>query len=197
MKVTSALALFFTAVVLAGCAGTDFKRPGPEAFALGKSTEADVTQVLGKPRQTGEVLQDGKKLHEIGYAYALNTGVGAYPGVIGARSQSYTFYNDVMVKNDFNSSFATDVTDFDENKVSQIVKGQSTKADVIKVFGKPTGEAIYPVAKNAGDDALLYTYSQVSGSAFNLKFYKKNLIVYLNANGVVAEVAYTSSGSKN
>ncbi|MCQ4273299.1 hypothetical protein NA655_19875 [Pseudomonas kuykendallii] len=197
MKLKGAVSMVvLAAALLSGCAGSNFVRPAADALATGTSTKSDVVQKLGKPERTGEITKNDKKLDVATYVYAQNTGVGAYPGVIAARSLTYTFLDGVLTSQEFMSSFKEDVTDFDGDKVPMIIKGKSTRADVVSLLGKPTGEAIFPVIPQQNEKALIYSYSQTTGTVFNLKFYSKSLVVSFDPNDVVSNVEYTSSGSK-
>lgn len=196
---TNALRLLLVAVsaaFLAGCAGTNFKRPDAGALEVGKSTSAQVSQVMGAPQQTGELLRNGEKLKSVRYAYAEGAGSGKYPGVTPARAQVFLTFNDLLVAEEFVSSFPTDATDFDDAKISAIVKGKSNRADVVALLGNPNGRGIYPFIKNKGETALIYSYSHVKGSVFNMKLYSKSLVVSFDASGIVSEVEYKSNGEK-
>lgn len=189
-------ALACLATVLTGCAGKDFVRPAEGEIELGKSSEADVSKRMGEPYQKGEITKNDKQLKVARYAYASTGGEPAYPNVTPARAIAFTYYNGVVTSQDFVSSFKSDSTDFDESKISSIVKGKSTRQDVIALFGKPAGEAIYPMIKGQNDRAIMYSYSHVTGSVFNMKFYRKELIVSFDSSGLVSDVDYTSSGEK-
>lgn len=182
--------------LLSGCAGTDFVRPAEGVLVVGKSTQADVTAKMGSPYQTGDLTKNEKQLKVVQYAYASTGGESAYPEVTPARVMAFTFYNDKLTSQEFISSFKQDSTDFDGSKVPSIVKGKSTTAEVVALFGKPTGEAIYPVIKGMDDRAYIYSYSQAKGSAFNMKFYQKSLAVSFNSAGVVTDVDFVSSGDR-
>jgi hypothetical protein len=185
-----------TVAALAGCAGTNFKRPDPTALTLGKSTQAEITQVMGSPVQTGETLRNGEKFKVSRYAYAEGAGTGKYPGVVPARAMVFMTHQDLLVADEFVSSFPDDATDFDDAKVSAIVKGKTTRQEVQALLGTPNGRGIYPFVKNKGDVASVYSYSHAKGNVFNMKFYSKNLIVSFDASGIVSDVEYTSSGEK-
>ncbi|MCR5883869.1 hypothetical protein LRS03_13795 [Rhizobacter sp. J219] len=189
-------AALVTTAVLAGCAGTNFKRPDPGALEVGKSTSAQVTQVMGPAPQTGESLRNGEKLKVHRYAYAEGAGTGKYPGVVPARAIVFLTHNDLLVAEEFVSSFPTDATDFDDSKVASIVKGKSTRSEVNALLGKPNGKGVYPFIKTKGESADIYSYSHAKGSVFNMKFYSKNLIVSYDAKGTVSDVEYTSTGEK-
>lgn len=184
------------AAALAGCAGTNFKRPDAQALALGKSTSADVVRVMGSPSGTGEALKNEQKVSLMRYAYAEGAGTGLYPGVVPARAMTFMTFNDVLVGQEFVSSFPQDGTDFNEAKMTSITKGKSTRSDVISLLGAPSGEAIYPIIKKQGDTALLYTYGQAKGSVFDMKFFSKSLVVSIGPDQVVTDVEYSSSGNK-
>lgn len=190
------LLVFAVAALMAGCAGTNFKRPDAGALTTGKSTFADVTRVMGPPEQTGEGLKNGEKLRHLRYVYAEGAGVGRYPGVVPARAMVFSLFNDLVVAQEFVSSFPEDATDFDESKVSAIVTGRSSRADVLRALGNPNGDAIHPVIRNRGEVAILYSYSHAKGSAFNMKFYAKSLLVSFGPDGVVSDVEFSSSGEK-
>ncbi|MBI3346635.1 MAG: hypothetical protein HY020_05425 [Burkholderiales bacterium] len=185
-----------SATFLVGCAGTNFKRPDAGALEVGKSTAAQVAQVMGAPQQTGELLRNGEKLKQSRYAYAEGAGSGKYPGVTPARAQVFLTFNDLLVAEEFVSSFPNDATDFDDSKIGSIVKGKSTRADVIALLGNPNGRGIHPFIKNKGETAFIYSYSHVKGSVFNMKFYAKSLVVSFDAGGLVTDVEYTSNGEK-
>ncbi|MDR0577920.1 MAG: outer membrane protein assembly factor BamE [Candidatus Accumulibacter sp.] len=184
------------ALVMTGCAGTNFTRPTGDDLVLGKSSLSDVVKKMGDPRQTGELMKNDQMLKVAKYAYAAAGGESAYPGVTPARALVFTFFRDTLASHEFVSSFKQDSTDFDSQKISSIVKGKSTRQDVTALFGKPSGEAIYPVIKGSGDRAFIYTYTQVKGGIFTLKIFSKTLIVSFGNDGVVSDVEYTASGDQ-
>lgn len=184
------------ALFLAGCAGTNFVRVTDEALVLGQTTQAQISARLGSPYLEGVVTKNEQQLKTASYAYASTGGEAAAEGVTAARSQGFYFFNDKLVGYEFSSSWKEDSTDFDSGKVSQIKKGESTRHDVVRLLGNPGGKYIYPVIPNANEEALNYLYSQTKGSAFNLKFHQKLLVVTFNKQGVVTNVEYTESGQK-
>lgn len=196
MKIARCFLALVCVVILSGCAGTDFKRPEPQSLVVGKSTSSDVTRVMGAPLQTGEVLKNNEKIRTARFAYAEGAGTGRYPGVVPARAMVFSTFNDLLVGQEFVSSFPADVTEFDETKISSITKGKSTRADVLSLLGKPNGEAVYPLIKNRTEVGIIYSYSHVKGSVFDMKFYSKVLIVSFDANTVVTDVEYVSSGER-
>jgi hypothetical protein len=192
----SAAMLASTVLALSGCAGTDFVRPAEGELVIGKTTSADVSAKLGNPVQTGELTKNDQQLKVVRYAYAVSGGESGYEGVTPARSQSYFFFKDVLAGHQFVSSFKVDLTDFDGKKVASIVKGKSTRQDVVALLGKPSGEAVYPLIKGTQDRAFIYGYSQFKGTVFTPKMHSKTLLVSFDNAGIVTDVDYTVNGEQ-
>lgn len=183
-------------VLLTGCAGTNFVRVTDEALVLGQTTPEQVTARLGSPFQEGVVTKNNQQIKTASYAYASSGGEGAAEGVTPARSQGFYYFSNKLVGHEFTSSWKEDSTNFDSGKVSQIKKGESTRSDVVRILGNPGGKYIYPVIPNNDEDAVNYLYNQTKGTAFNLKFYQKLLVVTFNKQGIVTNVELTESGQK-
>jgi hypothetical protein len=192
------IAVFIT-VFLTACAGTDFKKVEINQLAYGSDTPETIKQKLGEPYGEGTVTKNEKQFKTMSFVYASTGGSAAYKGVTAARSQGFYFFQNKLVGHEFTSSFAIDSTDFDESKVSEIKEGSTTIQEVIELLGGPGGEWVYPLVKNANEKAKIYLYSHMTGSAFafNLKFYRKSLVVTHDENGIVTEVTYASSGTKS
>jgi hypothetical protein len=184
-------------LLLSGCVGTDFKRPEAGTLQLGKSTTADLLKAMGQPRQTGAVLKNSLLIKQLTYVYATKIGAAPIaPGVTPVRVMVFSTAGDVLVGQLFMSSFKDDATDFDATKVVGVVKGRTTKSQVLALFGPPDGEAIFPVVNRKEDTAFIYAYSQTSGSAFNLRFYRKVCTLSFGPNDVVSNVEFEESGSR-
>ena len=194
MKTIFAAALI---VGLLGCAGKDFVRPDPATLKNGETTYAQVTERFGKPFAEGSTTKNEKTVKSISYAYASLGGRPAKEGVVPARGMGLYFYNDTLVGYEFLSSWAEDSSDFDESKMNQIVKGLTTRAEVVQLLGRPSGFAIYPMIKAATGEAAVYVYMEVSGGPFTgRKTFRKSLIVAFDDKGIVTDVDFTSTGTK-
>ncbi|WP_145964065.1 hypothetical protein [Chromobacterium phragmitis] len=152
--------------------------------------------VMGAPQQRGESLKNEQTLQLNRYVYASTAGTARYPSVTPARSMVFSTFKDVLVGQEFNSSFAEDASEFDDAKISALQKGKTTKAEVIAMLGQPSGQAIYPIIKSKTGKGMIYAYSHVTGTVFNMKMYSKLLIVSLDEQDIVSDVEYTSSGDK-
>jgi hypothetical protein len=184
-------------VGLLGCAGRDFVRPDANALKNGQTTYAEATATLGKPFAEGSVTKNDKTVKHVSFAYASLGGKPVKEGVVPARAIGLYFYNDTLVGYEFISSWAEDNTDFDEGKTNQIVKGTTTQAEVVRLLGKPSGYAIYPMIKAATGQAAVYTYMEVSGGPFtSRKVYRKGLVVTFDDHGIVTDVDFSSTGSR-
>lgn len=192
--------ILFPALLLslvAGCAGTDFVRPNAESFRLGQATSAQVLQQMGQPRQTAEILKNDAMVKALSYAYASTGGESLDPGVTAARAQAFYFHKDVLVGREFLSSFKSDHSNFDETKIGSILKGKTTRAEVIRLLGAPTGAYIHPMVKKTSGEAIGYSYQTTSGGLMSgFKFYRKSLSVTFDDGDRVAEVDYASTGSR-
>lgn len=183
-------------LLITGCAGTNFTLPEAGKLELGKTTKVEAIQTMGKPIQTGEVLQNEKKIEQLKYVYASTGGEAAYAGVIPARAFVLSFFENTLVGEEFTSSFKADNSDFNSDLIAKIEKGKTTRSEVIALLGKPTGTVIYPIIKSAHEKGIVYTYSQAKGSVFNMQFHNKLLIVIFDNANIVTDIQYTANGQK-
>ena len=177
---------------LFGCAGTDFVRPDSESLRNGQTTYAQVVARMGQPRREGTVIKNDKTLKTASYAYASVGGKPIREGVTAARGMGFYFYNDTLVGYEFLSSWAEDHTDFDDGKIKHIIKGKTTRAELIQLLGRPGGYYTFPLIKVSPGEAAVYVYQEVRG----FTPFQKLLIVTFDAAGIVTDVEFTSAGSR-
>ena len=184
-------------LALTSCAGKDFVRPSTDTFQLGKTTYSQVVQQMGEPRNTGVVEKNGKQIKSISYVYATVGGEALESGVTPARVQAYFFHKNILVGQEFISSFKSDSSNFDETKTNLIKKGKTTRSEVITIFGKPTATFIAPVVKESFDEAIGYAYTAVRGGPFSgMKAFTKILRISFDENNIVTDIEFISSGTK-
>lgn len=191
------LLLVSTLSLLAGCAGKDFIRPSSETLKLGQTTYSQVIKQMGEPRKTGDVLKNGKNVKTVTYVYATTGGEPLEEGVIPARALSYYFHNEILVGQEFLSSFKSDNSNFDDTKIPSITKGKTTRTEVIQLLGRPSATFIVPMVRETYGEAIGYTYQATRGGAFSgFKFYNKVLRITFDDKDNVLEIDYASSGNK-
>jgi hypothetical protein len=185
------------AVVLAGACllGADFSRPDPASFTLGQTTEQEVRARFGKPSGQVNARVGDKLVTTVRYAYAEARSVA-----VPVRIMAYAFHEGRLVGFDYMSSFAADQTVFDELAAKRIRRGISTRAEVLDLMGKPSGQFIYPssYAGLPGHHADVYSHSRSEKlpSGVTLETTTKVLTVVFDEHDVVAEthlVVTTSS----
>lgn len=178
------------AAVMVGCAGKDFVRADNSALRLGRSTYSEVVSLMGEPQRTGQVIKNAQPLRSIVYVYAVSGGEPFEEGVIPARAQTFWFHRDVLVGQEFISSFKQDATYFNTEKVGEVTQGQSTRDDVVKLFGQPSGRFVAPVVEGGHGPSYGYRYQTTRGGVFSgvfnsFKFHNRSVVFRFNREGVV------------
>jgi len=199
MTMTSRLTTCLTlgvALVVAGCAGSDFAKQSDDALVLGQTSRRDILQRLGTPYREGTVTKNGKQLKTLTYNFATTGGTPAREGVTPTRGQGFYFLDDKLAGYDFNSSWKEDQSDFNGAKVLEIKKGVSTRNEVLRLIGRPGGKYAYPLIPDQNKQADVYLYAETRGGPFNVKFYQKHLVVTYDERGVVSNVDYQEIGQK-
>ena len=196
---TSRLTAYLTvalALIVAGCAGSNFTKQPDDALVLGQTSRQDILQRLGSPYREGTVTKNGKQLKTMTYAFATTGGTPAREGVTPARGQGFYFLDDKLAGYDFTSSWKEDQSNFDGAKVPAIKRGVSTRDDVVRLVGTPRGKYAYPLIAEPNRQADVYLYAETRGGPFNVKFYQKHLVVTYDERGVVTHVDYQELGQK-
>jgi hypothetical protein len=183
-------------LIAVGCAGRDFVRPEADTLVLTETTYQEILERFGSPYREGSVVKNGVTVKTVSYAYSSAGGAALVDGVTPARALGLYFVDNRLVGPEFLSSYAKDHTDFDDSKVATIKKDETTRAQVVEVFCKPGGVYVYPLIKGKHDQAFVYAYTHTRGSAFNLKFLKKVLVVSYGRNGTVTDVEFVSSDQR-
>ena len=195
MKLIKTFILIASLLLLTGC-GRNFVRPTDVALVVGSSTRANVIQLVGKPSDEDESkLLNGEMVQTVMYSYhiepPLNVGM-----IVATRTLTYTFFNNVMIGNEFNSTFTADSTEFDASKVASISKGKSTKADVIAAFGKPSGEILYPMMKDKTGRGIVYAYTVTRAVPFARPTTRYLLTFTLDVKNIVSKISYLIDGKE-
>lgn len=182
--------------MLNGCSSQkNFVRPSQGMIQLGKSTTADLIQAVGEPKfRRKDIPLNNEKVESLDYVYGDSP---KFWGVIIHRhTLNYTSFNDVIIGEEFNSTYEEESTEFKAENIPQIKKGVSTEADVIAIMGKPSGRAIYPLVKDKDSTAIIYTYSYARFAGAFTSFNNSMLFVTLDSKGVVSDISYKKDGKE-
>lgn len=176
-----------------GCA-SNFVRPAPDALTLGKSKVDDVLkQVSGSPYRQNNVPVNEQKITLVSYMYTGN--VPFYGSIIPRRTLIYSFYNDVLIGDELNSTYEDEKTEFDIKKVAEIHKGQ-TKDEVIATLGKPSGNIRYPLVTEKQGSGMVYAYTYSRFAPIVSPTWSYMLIVTLDQNNVVTNISFKEDGKE-
>jgi hypothetical protein len=192
------LLLLLVGTSAAGCvAGRNFEPPSYESLVLSQTTRQEVVDRFGKPFQEGSGSRNGFVLKTLTYAYASNGSGHNGSSTIPARAMVFQFHDDLLVSYIFQSSFEADHTEFDDSRIAEIKKGETTRDAVIELLGPPKGKCAYPVTQSKGEEGISYAYHQTKRKfmgGFNI--YSKEVIVSFGADGKVSDVRFSTSGEK-
>jgi len=191
---------FLAFLALLGCThGTKFEPPSYDSIVLKETTRQEVLKRFGKPYSEGKILKEEQSILSLSYAHATGGFATGHGGgsVIPARAMVYQFVEDLLVGYSYSSSYEDDHTDFDESKIAEIKKGETTKDQLIALVGPPRGKCVYPMIPGKDDEGLTWNYGQTSRRAFGkLHNYMKHLIVGIGPDGKVTNVEYASRGER-
>ena len=201
-KQTVALCIAMTLMAV-GCVsrGRPFVRPEPETLVLGKTTYEDVIRQVGEPASVGTLFKNDCALKVITYSYIRPLNWPAEWGVIPLTALSFFFLDDVLVGHHYTSAHPEDKTDFHDTKAYQLKKGQTTRAQVIELLGRPSGLYIYPMIGSKTDTALVYFYHRIKLETRFLKglrpmITQKMLIVSFDTQDLVSAADFGPSAEK-
>lgn len=194
MKLIRLLCVAAAVVALTACAsGPKFTKPDAEKLVLGHSTRADVVQSqAAKPVSETDGMVNGEKVHDVNYFSAENPKFWGM--LIERRFGTYSFYNDTLVGIQFTSSYASESTKFDTDKIASIQKGKTTRAEVVALLGDPSGEVIYPVIADTKGRGLVYSYNWGRFAGIFTSFTSNLLVVSVDENNVVTNVSFKQNG---
>lgn len=192
----NALISIITLFFLSGCAGVKFQKPDPNFLRIGQPASTELLSKLGTPSSVGEYSNYNQIIKKLTYTYAESGAPAKYENVLPARSLNLHLHNNILVGYQYSSSFADDATDFDESKVSLIIKNKSSRSDVVELLGKPSNESVFPMIP-PNNTSLMYTYNQYKQTGIGKNTsYTKSLVIGLNSLGIVTILSYSSSGEK-
>jgi hypothetical protein len=175
---SAAICLFFC-----GCAGRDFQRLDYTKVGLGHTTRQDVLAMMGEPEKQGITTTNGVTLQTNTYAFADTRARSAIHGT-AAKAMGLSYYEGRLVKYHYLSWFLDDRIPIDSRRVALIEKDKTSRAEVLRLLGPPSGEAVYPAAPKG---KRTMSWQCFTDGANNV------VVVELDENGVVRSVSYSES----
>lgn len=156
--------------------------------ALGSSDEH--SRVTIQADASGRQLAQPVTADKLSYYY-LDRSAAAAPGLENEprRLASLLFQGDRLISYWSSSTFASDSTDFDTEGVHQLRRHASTQADVLELFGQPSGRAIHPAALEVDGTRWIY---RVQWTADH-RLHTKTLHIDFNAAHVVVDFELEST----
>jgi hypothetical protein len=179
-----------------GCAsvGGDFTYSGPGSIKLGQTKSSEYEALFGSPYSATVKTTAQGKFDEVRYLYA-------YANMASAQSRllDLEFRNGLLNAYYFLSSFDHDKTLIQADGFSQIKKGESTKADVMRLLGEPHGKAVSPTEHmdfkdRAAKGAEVWVWTAMGsvstfGAAYGgQKVTSSSIYLVFDANGVVTDI---------
>ena len=188
-------------LVVSGCMGSSFSRQDDGKFVLGHTTYTQVIAEMGPPlsTQSGEARDPRREEFEIAHyeSSAYFEEPGNRQDTYATSIQDYIFYKDVLVGRAFVSSNEKDSLNWNKFKVDDLVKGRTTRSEVIKMLGRPSAAFIWPaVAKTSGEAVGYYHCSMVVSQSWvamnkaTAQRHRKQLLITFDDNDRIADVEY-------
>jgi outer membrane protein assembly factor BamE (lipoprotein component of BamABCDE complex) len=194
MKLLRSILLVSAILFMTGCAHS-FVRPAPDAVKVGHSSRDEVLKLAGSPNfKNDNVKINGETIQTVTYFHV--EGAKFFGMIVPQRTLTYSFFNNMLIGDEYNSSFADESTNFQDDRFSEIVKGKSTRADVIAILGKPAGVLLYPLIKNKDGKGIVYEYTVTRHAGIFSPTNRFLIIVGFDNNGVVEELSYKKNGEE-
>ncbi|MBS0541414.1 MAG: hypothetical protein JSR47_21800 [Proteobacteria bacterium] len=167
--------LFAPFLAVGACAAPGGTLPRPEAgsLVLGQLTVAEALARFGPPqRRSKQVIEAtaanrnarSGTVENLTYLYAPS---GSNDRLVrGAfRRLTLAFVDDRLTGYAYVSNFIADNISFDERKLPSFAEGKTTRADILRELGRPSGESVYPHGAANRRSALFYSYLSFKRSA--------------------------------
>jgi len=205
-KMIKILLLVSITLLFSACAGKKYVKPDEKSLILGKTTYENVINLMGETDNIGSQVKNNTEIKQIFYVYAIGgscireegskedlkhcEGIGN--NIIPARAMFFYFDNNKLVGYDRTNTFKFNNTSFDSNQISKIVKYKTTKAQIMKILGNPSGKYIYPLSKES--NSFVYKYNTTAKTPFSkFEINAKSLIIEFNKKGIVIDINYTNN----
>lgn len=184
------------ALVAAGLCllGADFARSDLADLLLGQTTEQQARERFGNPARQSTARVGNNVVTSLHYLHAEPRST-----VVPSRALVLSFHEGTLVGFDYTSSFTSDDTAFDEAAARGIKRGVTTRAEVHRLMGPPTGQFIFPAptVRAPGQRADTYSSSRTTRipESNTVETATRFLLVIFDAHDVVVETTLSASTS--
>jgi hypothetical protein len=156
--------------------------------SLGITTKTKVVGQYGQPYSTGQFTKHNVLIDSLHYYYGAQK---ATSNLIFKKHCWFYFVGAKLMAFSFVTGFPEEQRDFAAIRVARIVKGKSTRSEVVALLGEPSGVFQYPVTEEKttveGDSMIQYEFHRrTTDGAIANKF----LQVIFDSNSIAKEVDF-------
>ncbi|MCK4907214.1 MAG: hypothetical protein KAS64_06675 [Spirochaetes bacterium] len=186
--------LFIIIIIFSGCAtlGRDFKYTDKKKLRINETSKSQLFNFFGHPQKIE--TESTSELDSIIYHWYYRAGkTTRYLNVevVNETVRAYASY----------SSFSEDSSFFNSKKRSKIKKKSTKKHEVLRLFGSPSGYAMFPSnliglkdeLKGKTYEAWYYLFIGYVSNDSNRVYIKKYLNVYFDKKGLVLDHFYSEN----
>jgi hypothetical protein len=158
----------------------------------------EIIRQLGQPFSRGQLLKHGQLVSTLNY-FRLT---GEWGDRVRYRKRCLFFFADSKYLGfSYFSGAPQDQVSFDERQVANIIKGKTSKSEVLSMFGSPNAVLLYPATPDAtgspdlaareGD--FLFDYGYHVFTLDGTWFENKDLRIVFDPNGIAKDVIFAAS----
>ena len=170
----------------------ELTRPAYSVFSSSTVTEGEILAQYGQPVSRGQLLKHDQLIHGLHY-FRLS---GDWSTRVRFKKHCWFYFaGQKYLGYSFVTGWPEEQVGFDEEKVSQVIKGKTTRDEVIAMFGPPDGMLRYPAMPDQtaaeGDSMVDYGYRLYSPNGGWVE--SKGLRIVIDPAGVVKDVVFEAN----
>ena len=191
LRIAAPLVLLCSWACTTSISGRNFSRPDYPTYSKERITESDITKRYGQPYSRNKFTNHGVTIGTLDYLYVVSEW-NVDDQLHRRKTCSFYFYGGHYLGYQFGTGFQEEQAPLEERKLSQLVKGQTSKADALAMFGAPTSALRYPATpeekSTEGDSIVSYKYNRYSaqGTSESYQF----LMLTFGADNVLKRVDF-------
>ena len=166
LRLAAPLTLLFVWACTTPILGRDFSRPDYRTYSKELVTESDITTRYGQPYSRNKFTNHGITIGTLDYLYVVSEWSGDHR-LHRRKTCSFYFSDGNYLGYAFGTGFEDEQVPVEEQKLTQLVKGQTRKANALAMFSAPSSALRYPATPEdrsaAGDSTVSYEYHRYFG----------------------------------